>query len=758
MSGQPSAQAPKIVRPNPVPQGIILVKGDLQEVEGQRYRLRGNAEVETPDFLLTADEIDYDESSGLAEARGRVKFVNFLSGEELLAGRVDYDMKNGTGTFYAVTGNAFGKIDYRPGILRTDKPFTFQGEWAEKLKDRYILYNGTLTNCDPKNPWWSLTGPKFDIMPNNRAIAYKSFFRMKGVPVLYAPALYKSLKTEERRSGFLTPNFGNSSRRGFMYGLGYFWAINRSYDVMYRPQYFTQRGFAHTIDFRGKPTQGSEFSTYIYGVNDRGLRLEDGSRRKEGGWMMTATGRAELPNGFYARGQVNHLSNFRFRQSFTESFNEAVFSEVNSIAFVARDWSSYHLNAVFSEQENFQSDQPGDKISIRRLPQLEFISRDRELRRAPLPLWVSWNTSAGMVRRNQPAFETRKFVERLDAEPRLMTALRWKDIHLMPAFSARGTYYGSSFQDREVSGINVTRLSHSFTADLVLPVLEKVFIPPRWLGSQAKHSIEPRVSYRHIGGVDDFQNIIRFDEMELVANTNEVEYSLANRLWTKDRTGQVWDWLTLDLRQRRFFDPAFGGAVVSGRRNVILSTADLTGYTFLEAPRRDSPVVSMLRLTPRPGFGVEWRTDYDRLRGRFVNSSVTADVRWTNYLLSLGHNKVSCVALNEQVDPALNPCLGGVAQPGRVLSPPSNQLRAMIGLGQENKRGWNAGFLAIYDYTTSTMQFANTQITYNTECCAFSGQYRRFAFGARNENQYRFALVIANIGSFGTLKRQERLF
>ncbi|NWF85739.1 MAG: LPS-assembly protein LptD, partial [Bryobacteraceae bacterium] len=96
--------------------------------------------------------------------------------------------------------------------------------------------------------------------------------------------------------------------------------------------------------------------------------------------------------------------------------------------------------------------------------------------------------------------------------------------------------------------------------------------------------------------------------------------------------------------------------------------------------------------------------------------------------------------------------------PGTVLSPPSNQLRAMIGLGQESKRGWNAGFLAIYDYTTNTMQFANTQITYNTECCAFSGQYRRFAFGTRNENQYRFALVIANIGSFGTLKRQERLF
>ena len=755
---QPLPQPPKIIRDNPVPRGTILVKADHKDIKGQRYELRGNAEVETPDVLLTAEEIDYDEGTGLAEARGRVKFVNFISGEELLAARVDYDMKNATGTFYTVFGTAFGKLDDRPGILKTDNPFAFQGEWAEKLKDRYILYKGTLTNCDPKNPWWTLTGPKFDIIPNDRALAYKSFFRLKGIPLLYTPAFYKSLKTGERRSGFLTPNFGNSNRRGLMFGMGYFWAINRSYDLMYRPQYFTQRGFAHTVDFRGRPTRNSEFSTYVYGVDDKGLLLDDGTRRYEGGWMLTASGRAQLKHGFYARGLINYLSNFTFRQAFTESFNEAVFSEVNSIAYVAKDWSSYHLNALFSEQTNFQSDQPGDKISIRRLPQVEFISRDRELLTGVLPVWVSWNTSAGLVRRNQPEFQTRKFVERLDAEPRVMTALRWKEVHLVPAFSVRETYFGSSFQDEVVTGQNINRFSQTFTTDLILPTLEKTFTPPKWMGRQAKHSIEPRATYRYTTGVNDFQNIIRFDDIEILSNTNEVEYSVANRIWTKDRLGQVWDYLSLELRQKRFFDPTFGGALVAGQRNVLSSSADLTGYTFLDAPRRDSPIVSALQLRPRPSFGLEWRTDYDPLREKLVNTSLTADARFRSYMFSLGHNRVSCVPLSTPTDPSLNPCQGGVAQPGTVLSPPSNQLRAMVGLGQESKRGWNAGFLAIYDYSTNIMQFANTQITYNTECCAFSGQYRHFNFGTRNENQYRFALVIANIGSFGTLRRQERLF
>jgi len=38
-------------------------------------------------------------------------------------------------------------------------------------------------------------------------------------------------------------------------------------------------------------------------------------------------------------------------------------------------------------------------------------------------------------------------------------------------------------------------------------------------------------------------------------------------------------------------------------------------------------------------------------------------------------------------------------------------------------------------------------------------QYRRFGLaGTRNENQFRVAFAVSNIGTFGTLKRQERIF
>jgi LPS-assembly protein len=40
-----------------------------------------------------------------------------------------------------------------------------------------------------------------------------------------------------------------------------------------------------------------------------------------------------------------------------------------------------------------------------------------------------------------------------------------------------------------------------------------------------------------------------------------------------------------------------------------------------------------------------------------------------------------------------------------------------------------------------------------------SVEYRRFALGAvRNENIYRFSFTLANVGTFGNLRRQERLY
>lgn len=742
----PSAVQPnrrvKIIRPNAPPPDQLRVEGVKQEVSGSKRFLRGKAAIETSEARLTADEVDYDEETGEIEARGNVLYMNYDSGEELRCARAEYSLKDERGKFYEVSGVLPAAIQARPGVLTSDNPFQFQGKWAERIETRYILHDGFVTSCKLPNPWWILRAKKFDIIPGERAIARSALFRLRGVPLFYAPAFYKSLQKMPRRSGFLMPNFGNSSRRGLMYGLGYYWAMSRSYDLTYRSQYFTQRGFAHLADFRGKPTQRSDFNLIIFGVNDRGRLLQDGSRVKEGGYSINFTGRAELPKGWSAIGQINYLSSFRFRQSFTETFNEAVFSEVTSTAVVSKHWNGYAVNAVFQRAENFQSILENDKITVRKQPQFEFLSQDRRFKRE-LPLYYSLEATGSLVRRNQLLYQTRQAVERADVAPRVMMPVRLRHIQFVPSFSARGSYWGSSFDSASlnmgrqvVSARNLVRTALEAGVDVIFPSLSRVYTTNNWMGDKLKHVIEPRASYRYVTGVNDFRETIRFDETELLNNTSEAEVSITNRFYSKKgtTTREILSW---QVWQRRYFDPEFGGAVVTGSRNVIRSTAEVTPWSFLNGRRNYSPIVSAVRTEPMPSLGMEWRMDYDPLRGGVTNSGFTVDGRVSNFFISAGHNQVKT---------------------DTVLSPPANQFRGLVGLGRENRRGWNAGFFTIYDYRLGVMQFTNTQITYNTDCCGFSVQYRRFSFGTRNENQFRVALAIANLGSFGTLRRQERYF
>jgi len=737
---QPSASNPnqrvKIPHPNPPAANEVRVIADNQSTEGSMRHLRGHVIIETVDMKFTADEVDYDQDSGDAEFRGHVTYENYTEGNKLNCDHGKYNVDDQTGIFWEVSGTSPAKIIARPGLLTTNDPFYFQGKWAERKEDRYVLHDGFITDCKVPKPWWRLTGPRFDIIPHDHAIAYSSTFYIKRLPLFYAPAYYKSLKRTPRKSGFTTPHLGHSSIRGFMIGQGYYWAINRSYDMLYDAEYYASRGLASQVDFRGKVRPGTDFDFNLYGVNDRGIDVGNGVTQKQGGVLFTFNGRSDIGHGWEAHSQINYLSSFLFSQSFTESFHEAIFSESHSVGYLDKHWSSFGFYVIADRGVEFQSVIPDDKIVIRKLPEVEFLSRDRMILGGPVPVWFSLQSSAGFMDRTQPDFQTRQFVDRLDVYPRLTTALHFAGFSLVPSFAARETNYGSSIQGGQLSGRDILRSSHEARIELLPPALERIYKSPKWLGGEkVKHVIETRAEWQFVDGINNFNRIIRFDENDLMTDTNELRLSVANRLFVKDKDGNVNEVLTWELTQSRYFDPAFGGAVLPGQRNVIASSIELDGFAFLDGPRHYSPVISALRYQRK--IGVEWRTAYDPLRKQISNSSLTADTRFSKFFVSLGHNQVRS-----------NP----------VLAPNSNQVRGLVGIGNGTRKGWNAAFSSYYDYRKQVLAYAAMQVTYNTDCCGISFQYRRFNFGSRDETQYRVAFAVSNVGSFGTLKKQERIF
>jgi LPS-assembly protein len=787
-AAQPDQRA-LVPRPNAPQRGTYDITGVTQEKDGSVRHLVGKAKIEGATMLLQADRIDYDEDTGDLHASGNVYFHNFVQNEQLWADRVDYNTDSQTGKFYNVRGSGNTRIDARPGRLTTKEPFFFQGEWAERIEDHYILHNGFITNCKMPNPWWELRGPRFLIVPQDHAIAYRSIFWVRVLPIFYAPYFYKSLEKEPRRSGFLFPNLGSAGSRGFMFGVGYFWAINRSYDALYHVTEYTSRGEAHHLEFRGKPGERTDFDAIIYGVDDRlpAPGPYPGSNTYSG-YTITGTGRADLGDGWYARGNLNYLSSFAFRQDWSESLNEAVSSEVHSTGFVGKDWSNYTFNVVAARLEDFQSvelqvSNPAgtktstdtDAVIIRKMPEAEFSGRERQI--GNLPLWFSFDSSAGLLFREEPLFayngvgtflpnvaacgatqcafslaeqyRTSQFTDRVNFAPNLMTAVHFHGFDLVPRFGIQETYYSES-QDLnptasqtfsqpiyQVIGTDLVRSSRAFSLDLVFPTVARVFNKKSIFGDKLKHVIEARATYKYVTGIgEDFNRYIRFDDTDLLSDTNEVDLSLTNRIYAKrgDNVSEIFTW---ELLQARYFDPTFGGALIPGQRNVFLPAQEITPYAFILYPRTESPFVSIMHTNPVNKLGIDWRTDYDPVYHRITNSTVAVDYRWSKYFVSLGDNLVHT-----------NP----------VLSQPEDQIHFRTGFGDITRRGFNAGVDTIYDVRNHTLPWVTVQATYNTDCCGLSVQYRVSDYAGIVYTQYRFAFSVANLGSFGTLRKQDRIF
>ncbi len=783
-AGQTGSSAPNAPPKLPDPKTLELNQwvfwAVYQESEGPVKKGRGNVQLEGKALLAQADEMEFNDDTHEVVAVGNVYYHSFEKNEQIWCDRMEYNTESQKGKFYNVRGESMPKTVVRRGILSGNSPFHFEGKWAERLGDKYLLYDGWITNCKMPHPWWRLRGPKFDIVPGERAKAYKSTFLLRKIPLFYTPYFYHSLEKQPRHSGFLMPNLVSGSQRGPMVGLGYFWAINRSFDVSYRFFDYNTQAFSHHVDFRGKPRAGTDFDVIFYGVQDRtGVIPGTTPTEHYSGFNIYALGHLDLGHGWTGIANVNYVSSFDFRQEWSGSFNEAIGSEVHSIGSVSKDWSSYRVDIVAARLENFQSTEvplteasgqtPAltNAVIIHKLPDVELDGRDRAIWKN-LPIWFSFYSSAGLLSRSEPLFNdstlnlggsqgntlyetflTERFTPRIELSPHLTSALHLWHFDLVPSAGIDEAVYGESqspnsavsqqvgYVAYQVLGGKLVTSARDFSLDLLFPSLARVFDKKTIFGDKLKHVIEPRATYRYVTGIgSDFDRVVRFDESDLLSDANEVEFSLANRLYAK-KGNSVREILTWELKEAQYFNPTFGGAIVPGQANVFAATADLSAYAFLLGPRSNSPVVSVLRASPVTGLAVNWQADYDPHFHAIVDSGFSADYHLRKYFFSAGDYEVHT-----------NPLLVAYG----------NQYRARVQYGDPNKRGWNAGVEAVYDYRQRVLEYTTSMVTYNTDCCGFNVEYRRYNAGIRDESVFEWSFSIANVGTVGNLKKQDRLF
>jgi len=739
---------------------LIYLVADQFEQTGDTYLLHGDTQIDFRNYVIYGDEISYNSNTGDATATGHVKLEGGDYSVHMDASRAEYNVTEGTGKFFDVHGTTGLKFGSRRAILTTSSPFTFSGREIDKVApNRFVVHHGTITSCELPRPKWTFSAERINFEVGDVAKLYNSTFHLRKLPVLYLPFAEHPVEHVGRQSGFLIPSFGQSSVKGTILGDSYYWAINRSMDATLGAEYFSKRGFGQHANFRALTGQNSFISATYFGVVDRGLGP---THVNQGGEDVRIQAEQYFPKDVRAVANVEYLSSYLFRIAFAENFTTAVNSEVKSSIFASRNEDGYSLGILAQRYQNFQSTNKGDLFSILHVPSLDASSVDRPLFNTPF--FYGFDASTTGLSRRSPTFSSANLVGRTDAHPRLSLPVFLRGWTFRPEVAVRDTFYSQHKTQETALSIGTTingslnRKDFEGELEMRAPRLEKIY-EKGIFGKALKHTIEPRITYRYVNGIDNFLSIIRFDSSDIVSDTNEVEYAVTNRIYLKPRKQQCnnekvdascsrvsSEFLTWEVAQKYFIDPRFGGALVPGVRNVLETTAEFTGVAFLTDPRVFSPLTSRLRIHTSPHTDLQWLFDYDLKKGRISSSDVFIDYHVGPYFVGGSH-----ALLHAPGEVFLSSALPAVET--------FNQFRLTGGFGHPSRRGFSLAGNLGYDVNLTSLQYNAIQTSYNWDCCGLNFEYRRFVLGpVRNESQYRFAFSLANIGTFGNLRRQERVF
>lgn len=734
-----AASAPAQVRlKTPSGEFAEISSSGPQQRQGDLYLADGDVDIHFGSMRLRADHVQYNNATSDAVARGHVQFD--YDNQHLEGDEADVTVATGRATFHHVRGTVRLERRPNPALLITENPLYFEAEEVRRItEDYYEVDHAWFTVCRPEHPTWQFYAPSAKITLNKRVALVNANFRLYHIPLVWLPFATTPAGTRVRQSGFLIPTAGNSNSKGFVIGDAFYWAPKTWFDATLGFEYFSRRGTAQNVQLRARPFENTSVKYTYFGVIDRGIPDANEVIQKQGGHQQQLEVQSLWKGGWRFVTDYNQLSSLTFRLAFADTYGDAINSEIRSSIFLSNNFRGFSFNVDSLNDRSFLELNPQSSVVLRAAPEARFSSVEQ----APLhqlPVYLSFDSFAGTVHRDDELLSTPNFVTRTEFAPKVTVPIhfgQWLGITSSATF--RTTFYNDSQTPAGVlTGNGITRNTGEFAVEIRPATLERFFDRPK-THRRYKHTIEPSLTYRYVTGVNNFADFIRFDSNATLSNTSELEYGFTQRLFVKSGDRQPVDFLTWKVVQKHYFDTTFGDAIVPGQRNVFQSLDSITAFAFASSPRNWSPIVSDFKLTPGGRYDAEQILEYDPQLQKITTIGALFKVRpYSEFFFTTAY-------LRLQGDP--------------LVQPLSQQVRTMFGYGNINRKGVNVSAGVSYDLVSDTLQNEFVQLNYNGGCCGLAFEYRRIQLATvRTENQFRVAFILANLGNLGNLRRQEKIY
>ncbi|MEX2518323.1 MAG: LPS assembly protein LptD, partial [Paracoccaceae bacterium] len=419
---------------------------------------------------LVADEITFDEQTGVLTARGDVEL--YQQGKTLTAAAIRYDSRSeriaaeGPITLRTERGETVyadgADLDasLRDGLVQGARSVIAGGgkiaaAEAERIEGRYnVMGKAVFSPCEVcaahPVPLWRIRAERIVHDQQERVIHYENaWFDVLGAPVAYLPYFQHPSPEVKRASGLLAPEFGTDRAYGVGVKIPYIVVLDDHSDLTLTPFITTEDGAILEVDYRRRFERGYVDLDLSFGVTDY-----DDAGGAEARLGAFGSGRYLVSEGVHAGFDLAFAADDAYLRRYDYTDLDRLRSEAFVRAYDGPNRASVDVAYLQSLRDNDPQGQIPmvlPEISLRRVwatpgvggelgVELDSVilvrEDDRDVGR--LSLGADWSrqhtTSSGVILRgftdaqadlyqinDDPAFDSRaaRFVPRIGAEARM---------------------------------------------------------------------------------------------------------------------------------------------------------------------------------------------------------------------------------------------------------------------------------------------------------------------------------------------------
>ena len=329
----------------------IIIEGDtLENMLDRKLKASGNAVLKKGGTAIKADIIEYDQISEDLYARGDVRLE--MPGSNITGTELELSMNSNTGaipnaTFITEINNS-SPSSFNKRLRGTATTFFLEG------KDKKRLQNASITTCEEGQNDWFIKATELEINGRSDKInASNALLEFKGIPILYSPLVNFSFN-DQRKSGFLTPSIGSTTKSGFETAAPYYINLSPTSDATITPRYLSKRGMQLQGEYR--------YLNEDYSGDSSVEILNDSASQESNRYLYKVKHEHKLSEGLVGKVNYEKVSDndyFSDLDSLVSVTSQVSLPQELSLEYKKNDWD---INFIAQKFQNLTSSSPYERM------------------------------------------------------------------------------------------------------------------------------------------------------------------------------------------------------------------------------------------------------------------------------------------------------------------------------------------------------------------------------------------------------------